>query len=277
MLGFRPAPLRCSSRVAHGRQLCGAPYRFRTRASGEDLPPVTRLTAEDACKVLDVTTTASFEEILQAKNRKLAAADGDMDKVVEIESAYDILFMRSMKRRITGELEVSTSVRYADVPSTPKRGSAAKATKQQLSGMSAPAPKLSAPKLPAGGLPVGFSVPSNRQVALVQAGVFTGLGLWALAQVLLESPDAQLADTAGLQMALALGYSVYSLRENKRMELGKAAALTFGCLFAGALIGTGIESWARVDIVPIGNFGSPGVFVAEVVILLVATGCIFLV
>lgn len=42
-------------------------------------------------------------------------------------------------------------------------------------------------------------------------------------QVLLESPDAQLADTSGLQLALALGYSVYSLRENKRMNLG-------GCL-----------------------------------------------
>ncbi len=25
-----------------------------------------------------------------------------------------------------------------------------------------------------------------------------------------------------------------------------------GCLFAGALVGTGIESWLRVDIVPIG-------------------------
>lgn len=40
--------------------------------------------------------------------------------MVEIEAAYDILFMRSMKKRITGELEVSTAVRYADVPTQRK-------------------------------------------------------------------------------------------------------------------------------------------------------------
>lgn len=33
--------------------------------------------------------------------------------------------MRSMKKRMTGELEVSTSVRYADVPAAPPRRGAA--------------------------------------------------------------------------------------------------------------------------------------------------------
>ncbi|KAG2442418.1 hypothetical protein HXX76_002504 [Chlamydomonas incerta] len=248
---------------------------FRPRAAGEDLPPATRITAEDACKLLDVGPNASFEEILQQKNRKLAQADGDVDKVVEIEAAYDILFMRSMKKRITGELEVSTAVRYADVPT--QRKAAPKASPQALGGMGGLASKVSAPKLPAGGLPVGFAVPNNQQVVLTQAGVFGGVALWALAQAVLESPDAQLADTAGLQLSLALGYAVYSLRENKKMGLGKAVALVFGCLFAGAMLGTGLESWLRVDIVPIGSFGSPGVFVSEVVILLVALGAIFLV
>jgi len=42
--------------------------------------------------------------------------------VVQIEAAYDVLFMQSMKKRISGELEVSSSVRYADVP-TRKRSS----------------------------------------------------------------------------------------------------------------------------------------------------------
>ena len=41
---------------------------------------------------------------------------------LQIEAAYDVLFMQSMKKRISGELEVSTSVRYADVP-TRKRSS----------------------------------------------------------------------------------------------------------------------------------------------------------
>jgi Protein CHAPERONE-LIKE PROTEIN OF POR1-like len=34
----------------------------------------------------------------------------------QVELAYDTLFMESMKRRLSGELEVSKSVRYADVP-----------------------------------------------------------------------------------------------------------------------------------------------------------------
>jgi len=42
--------------------------------------------------------------------------------LLQIEAAYDTLFMQSMKRRISGELEVSTSVRYADVPTPKKRG-----------------------------------------------------------------------------------------------------------------------------------------------------------
>ncbi len=66
-------------------------------------------------------------------------------------------------------------------------------------------------------------------------------------QALLESPDAQLADTAGLQMAVALGYCVYSLRENKRMGLGGNGAARQGgvhgaggasVLLRGADVGT---------------------------------------
>jgi hypothetical protein len=45
---------------------------------------------------------------------------------VQIEAAYDVLFMQSMKKRISGELEVSSSVRYADVP-TRKRSSSVSA------------------------------------------------------------------------------------------------------------------------------------------------------
>lgn len=41
----------------------------------------------------------------------------------QIEAAYDVLFMHSMKKRITGELQVPTGVRYADVPQQKKRSS----------------------------------------------------------------------------------------------------------------------------------------------------------
>jgi hypothetical protein len=42
--------------------------------------------------------------------------------LLQIETAYDVLFMQSMKKRITGDIEVPTSVRFADVP-TRKRSS----------------------------------------------------------------------------------------------------------------------------------------------------------
>jgi hypothetical protein len=39
-------------------------------------------------------------------------------------------------------------------------------------------------------------------------------------QAVLESPDAQAADTAGVQLAAALAFSVYGLREWRRLPLG---------------------------------------------------------
>jgi hypothetical protein len=35
---------------------------------------------------------------------------------VQIEAAYDVLFMQSMRRRVSGDVAVPGSVRYADVP-----------------------------------------------------------------------------------------------------------------------------------------------------------------
>jgi hypothetical protein len=40
-------------------------------------------------------------------------------------------------------------------------------------------------------------------------------------QALLENPDAQAADTAGLQLAAALGFAVYGFKEWKRLPLGE--------------------------------------------------------
>jgi len=39
----------------------------------------------------------------------------------QIEVAYDILLMESMKRRLTGEADVARSVRFADVPQPKKK------------------------------------------------------------------------------------------------------------------------------------------------------------
>lgn len=49
--------------------------------NGESEALPQQMTAEEAYKILDVNQSASFDDVMQAKNRKLAAADGDMDKV----------------------------------------------------------------------------------------------------------------------------------------------------------------------------------------------------
>lgn len=98
-------------------------------------------------------TQSSFEDILTAKNKQLAANQNKEKQMevsstpympslvvtaavaahmhcvlilplcMQIEAAYDVLFMQSMKKRITGDLEVPTSVRYADVPTRKRSGS----------------------------------------------------------------------------------------------------------------------------------------------------------
>lgn len=44
-----------------------------------------------------------------------------MSCVHQIDLAYDILLMESMKRRLSGETEVARSVRFADVPQPKKK------------------------------------------------------------------------------------------------------------------------------------------------------------
>lgn len=57
---------------------------------------------------------------------------------------------------------------------------------------------------------------------------------------------------------------------------GKAVGLSFVVLIMGALLGTLVHNWVRVDIVPIGSFGSPGVFCTEFVLVGMLLGALFL-
>lgn len=121
------------------------------RASEPELPQT--ISTDEALQILGLKTgETSFEQILTAKNKQLQANQSNQERLMEVmlppnmvafavavlncafssvlttfhklpqvEAAYDVLFMQSMKKRITGELEVSSSVRYADVPTTRKR------------------------------------------------------------------------------------------------------------------------------------------------------------
>ncbi len=55
------------------------------RASGDDEPTAINMTTEDAYKRLGVTTAGSFDDILRAKNKMLAAVDGDQEKTMEVD------------------------------------------------------------------------------------------------------------------------------------------------------------------------------------------------
>lgn len=87
---------------------------------------------------------------------------------------------------------------------------------------------------------------------------------WSLLQGLLEpSPAAAVADVPGIQLALGTASAAYFLRDNKKASLPKAIGLAMGGLVLGTMVGAAIESWVRVDIVPLGSLSSPGVFVGE--------------
>lgn len=147
-----------------------------------DDEPMSRMTHDEASRILGVASTSSFDEVLAKKNQMIGAvgggggfrgegneddswtqlypecrdrgehdlhasldqaqaclivsqsiilscdlsplgpqAGGDPDRVLELEAAYDVVLMQSMKRRITGQTNVSPGVRYADVPPEPPR------------------------------------------------------------------------------------------------------------------------------------------------------------
>lgn len=103
-----------------------------------------------------------------------------------------------------------------------------------------------------GGAGVVVAPPPARTAATV-AGVYGALAAWTLAQGLLEpSPAAAAADVPGAQLALATAATVYLLREQKRVGLGKAAALTLAGLVVGTFVGAAVQSWLRVDVIPLG-------------------------
>ncbi|KAF8067219.1 hypothetical protein HT031_002266 [Scenedesmus sp. PABB004] len=260
---LRAAHARLQPRLAPGARV--RPVVRPLRASADDGEGPASLSLEDAMKVLGISPGAStgFDSILAAKNKQLAASSGDQERQMEIEAAYDVLFMQSMKRRIASPSTVPSSVRFADVTPTRKRSSA---------GASAAQPSL-LQKLPGGGISVA---PAKQSVAAGQAAVFAGLATWSVAGALLETPDAQAADTAGLQLAAALAFAVYGFREFKRLPLGRAVGLSLGAMVAGILLGAGLNAWLRVDIVPLGSFGSPGVLVSTFGIAALALASAFL-
>jgi len=237
--------------------LCAPPairqrWRVASSSEGKDAPSEA-MSVEEALVILDVAENASFEQIVAAKNAKISEGSVATSKV---DAAYDAMLMQSMKRRLSGQ--VDTTVRFADVPKykpPPKK-------ENMMSNIS---------------LPAGLAVEQvSQDKAVTQAAAFGIFATWALIQGITDSPSVALSDVAGLQLGLSFAASIYFLREYKRLSIGRAAAITGGGLVLGALLGGLVQGWLRVDIVPVGGFGSPGVLVSEFSILGIWAFCTFL-
>ncbi|CAI5984408.1 unnamed protein product [Closterium sp. NIES-64] len=258
----------------------------------DDLPP-SEMTYQNALDLLGVREGATFDDILRAKKRITDPGTADQELLLRVEAAYDILLMQSLSRRRSGEV-VDSSVRFADVqkPRPPAPPSwLQKALKSSPVAVTTP----------------NTSTSSGSQALAVQSAVFASLLIWTYASGLssgsdlggsLYGPAATGGDVPGLQLALAFGWALYSLRKEgvgmgKALGLstgglvlgavvdslvypGKAAGLSTGGLVLGAVVGSLVQAWLRVDIFPLLGIGSPAVLISEFSIINLWLAAVFL-
>ncbi|CAL9233297.1 unnamed protein product [Arabidopsis halleri] len=225
------------------RRRCAAP---RASSRADDSPPFD-MSVETALKVLGVSEGASFDEILRAKKSILASRKDDPNAISQAEAAYDMLLMQSLNQRRAGKV-VSNNIRYADVKSSNPLGT------------STVSRWLKNP-------PVSVDMPSTSDLG-IQAGVYGAMMVFTYVNgSSLESSGMPYAgaDVPGLILASSFGASLYFMTK-KNVKLGKAAALTAGGLVAGAVMGSAIETWLHVDVVPFLGLHSPAAVVSEFIV-----------
>ncbi|KAK1273146.1 hypothetical protein QJS04_geneDACA009662 [Acorus gramineus] len=206
------------------------------------------MSVENALKLLGVGDGASFDDILRAKNSIVASCKDDQEAIARVEAAYDMLLMESLTRRRAGKV-ANSSIRYADV----------KPVNSQASSM--PQWLQAAVK----NVPVSVETPSTANLG-VQAGVYGAMMAFTFVSGSTSSPGVYSgADVPGLILATGFGASLYFLTK-KNMKLGKAALITAGGLVVGAVVGSAVENWLQVDIVPFFGIHSPAVIVSEFIL-----------
>ncbi|GFZ00504.1 chaperone [Actinidia rufa] len=208
------------------------------------------MSVENALKLLGVSEGASFEDILRAKNSIIAACKGDKEMISQVEAAYDMLLMQSLSQRRAGKV-VNSSVRYADVKpvNAPGMGSMPQWLQTTV-------------KNP----PVSFETPNTGDLG-IQAGVYGALMVLNYVNGASTSSTVAYAgaDVPGLILATSFGASLYFITR-KNIKLGKATVITIGGLVAGAVVGSVVENWLQVDIVPFLGIHSPAVVVSEFIL-----------
>ncbi|KAK9165062.1 hypothetical protein Scep_000253 [Stephania cephalantha] len=218
------------------------PLRLRSgpvalAGSRADDPAPFEMSVENALKLLGVSEGASFDDILRAKNSILASCKDDEEAVAQVEAAYDMLLMQSLTQRRAGKVE-NSNVRYADVKPTRLKNA-----------------------------PITIESPTGSDLG-IQAGVYGALMVLTYANgTSAPSPGTySAADVPGLILATSFGASLYFLTK-KNVKLGKATVITVGGLVVGAVVGSAVENWLQVDIVPFLGVHSPAAVVSEFILL----------
>ncbi|VVB08571.1 unnamed protein product [Arabis nemorensis] len=263
-------PWRSAAILLPTRRRCAA---ARASSRADDSPPFD-MSVETALKVLGVSEGASFDEILRAKKSILASRKDDPNAISQAEAAYDMLLMQSLNQRRAGKV-VSNNIRYADVKSSNPLG-----TGTVSQWMKNP--------------PVSIDMPSTSDLG-IQAGVYGAMMVLTYVNgSSIESSGMPYAgaDVPGLILASSFGASLYFMTK-KNVKLGndnifsssseltasannsdavlcvgagKAVAITAGGLVVGAVVGSTIESWLHVDVVPFLGLHSPAALVSEFIV-----------
>ncbi|KAF4363897.1 hypothetical protein CsatB_005153 [Cannabis sativa] len=222
----------------------------RAGSRADDSAPF-EMSVENALKLLGVSDGDSFDDILRAKNSIVASCKDDKDAIAQVEAAYDMLLMRSLTQRRAGKV-VSSNIRYADVKPVSASGMGSMPQWLQTSVKKSP---------------VSVETPSRSELGL-KAGVYGALMVLTYVNGATTSsgmPYSE-ADVPGLILAGSFGASLYFMTK-KNVKLGKATIITIGGLVAGAVVGSAVENWLQVDIVPFLGLHSPAAVVSEVILL----------
>ncbi|KAI4297797.1 hypothetical protein L6164_037663 [Bauhinia variegata] len=264
-LSFRRPPIRRVDTAPIGKSIVAGPSRgvllhsrhtlarnttlVQAGSRADDSAPF-EMSVENALKLLGVSDGASFDEILRAKNSVVASCKDDQEAIAQVEAAYDMLLMRSLTQRRAGKV-VNSGIRYADVKAVKSPGLGSMPQWLQTTMKNSP---------------ISVETPSISDIG-VQAGVYGALmGLTYINGASTPSAPYGGADVPGLILAGSFGASLYFMTK-KNVKLGKATVITLGGLIAGAVVGSAVENWLQVDVVPFLGIHSPAAVVSEIIII----------
>ncbi|XP_022763020.1 protein CHAPERONE-LIKE PROTEIN OF POR1, chloroplastic-like isoform X2 [Durio zibethinus] len=222
------------AKIVHTRRTLAAQAGSRA----DDSAPF-EMSVENAFKLLGVSESASFDDILRAKNSIVASIKDDQEAIAQ-----------SLTQRRAGKV-MDRSIRYADVKpvNPPGVGSMPQWVQTTVKN-----------------LPVSVGTPSTGDLG-IQAGVYGAL--MVLTYVNGASTSSVIPYTGpevpGFILASSFGASLYFMTR-KNVKLGKATLITIGGLVAGAVVGSAVENWLQVDIVPFVGINSPGTVVSEFIL-----------